>query len=88
MILRAHTDRSNYEGLDMRQKSLSQREQFEEEPKRLGGRMTANQRRFMQAAKKLGRELKPAGVMAGSMDNSELSCYSGNRPVALSSSGG
>lgn len=74
MILRAHTDQSNYEGfdMDMRQKSLSQREQFEEEAKRLGGRRTANQRRFMQAAKKLGRELEPAGVMTGSVEDSAV----------------
>ena len=90
MILRAHTDRSKYEGFDMgmRQKSLSQREQFEEEAKRLGGGMTANQRRFMHAAKKLGRELEPVGFMAGSVEDSELSCCSGNRPVAPSPSVG
>jgi hypothetical protein len=58
--------------MDMRQKSLSQREQFEEEAKRLGGRRTANQRRFMQAAKKLGRELEPAGVMTGSVEDSAV----------------
>lgn len=50
--------------------------------------MTANQRRFMQAAKKLGKELEPAGVMAGSAEDSELSCCRGNRPVADSPSGG
>ena len=90
MILRAHANQSNYEGfdMDMRQKSLSLREQFEEEAKRLGGRMTANQHLFMQAARKLGREFEPAGVMAGSMENSELSCCSNNRPVADSPSGG
>jgi hypothetical protein len=58
--------------MDTRQKSLSQRKQFEEDAKRLGGRMTANQRRFMQAAKKQGRDLEPAGGMAGPMENSEL----------------
>ena len=74
MILRAHTDRSKYEGFDMgmRQKSLSQREQFEEEAKRLGGGVTDNQRRFMHAAKKLGRELEPIGFMAGSVEDSKL----------------
>lgn len=50
---------------------LSKKEQFVEEAKRLGGRITANQRRFMKAAKTLGKELEPAGIMAGSMQNSE-----------------
>lgn len=73
--------------MSMSKKSLSQREQFEDEAKRLGGRMTVNQRRFMQAAKKLGRELEPSGVMAGAVKSSELSCCSGDRPVAPFPSG-
>ncbi|QXH50694.1 hypothetical protein KSS94_22550 [Pseudomonas fakonensis] len=37
---------------------------FKAEAQRLGGSISANQRRFMAAAK-LGRQMEPTGVMAG-----------------------
>ncbi|MBP5947898.1 hypothetical protein [Pseudomonas sp. P9(2020)] len=38
---------------------------FASEAQRLGGSVSANQRRFMSAAKSKGQSMEPAGVMAG-----------------------
>lgn len=40
---------------------------LETEARRLGGGTTANQRRFMKAAKQRGKVLEPIGVMASSL---------------------
>jgi hypothetical protein len=41
---------------------------FTAEAKRLGGSVSANQRRFMKAAVAKGKELEPVGIMAGCPD--------------------
>lgn len=38
---------------------------FTAEAKRLGGSVSANQRRFMKAAVAKGKEQEPVGIMAG-----------------------
>jgi hypothetical protein len=38
---------------------------FTAEAKRLGGSVSANQRRFMKAAVAKGKELEPVGILAG-----------------------
>lgn len=40
--------------------------ELEAEARRLGGGVTANQRRWMKAAATKGKELEPAGAMASS----------------------
>ncbi len=41
---------------------------FTVEAKRLSASVSANQRRFMKAAVAKGKELEPAGIMAGCAD--------------------
>jgi hypothetical protein len=56
--------------MNTKNQNLSKKEPFEEDAKRLGGSITANQRRFMKAAMQRGKELEPAGVMAGAASGS------------------
>jgi hypothetical protein len=44
---------------------LLQFSEYVAEAKRLGGSISANQRRFMKAAVLKGKDMEPVGVMAG-----------------------